>query len=443
MTTLLERIFALRSHGTTPGREVLAGLTTFAAMAYILAVNPEILAQTGMDRMALVSATALAAALGCFLMAALANYPIALAPGMGTNAYFAFIVVLGMGVPWQAALGLVFWNGVIFTLLSVSGLRTKVAECLPTAVQTGIQAGIGLFIALLGFKAAGIVVADPATLVTGGNIFRPTAFLALVGLLGMVVLTARRVPGAIILVMGAITVAGMFLVEGGRHVTSVPAQMAALPEHLSETFLALDLGFPFRDPREALPVIITLLLLDFFDSLGTIIGVSRRAKLVDADGRLPKIGQALTADALATMGGALFGTSTTTSYVESAAGIEAGGRTGLTAVVAGGCFLLALFFAPLIVRIPAAATAPALIMVGIIMTEALHELKGGALEDWAPAVLTTVLIPLTFSITHGLALGLLAYLAIGVCCGRARKIPALTYVLGLVFVGFYLLEQLG
>lgn len=440
---MLERLFALQAHGTTGAREAVAGLTTFAAMAYILAVNPEILAQTGMDRGSLVVATAVAAALGCFLMAALANYPIALAPGMGTNAYFAFIVVLGMGVPWPSALGLVFWNGLIFLVLSVSGLRTRVAQCLPGAIQTGIQAGIGLFIALLGFKAAGIVVADPATMVTGGDIFRPTALLALVGLVAMVVLTARRVPGAIILVIIALTLAGLFVHEGDGRVTSAPETITAWPAHGATTFFALDFWFPWREPLQALPVIMILLMLDFFDSLGTIIGVSRRAQLVGPDGTLPKMGRALSADALATMGGALCGTSTTTSYVESAAGIEAGGRTGMTSVVVGVCFLIALFFAPLISAVPAAATAPALIMVGILMAEALHELKGEMLETWAPALLTALLIPLTFSITHGIALGLLAYLAIAVCTCRARQVPALTYAVGAIFLVFYVLEQWG
>lgn len=439
---MLDRLFQFQENNTTLPKELLAGLTTFAAMAYILAVNPLILADAGMDRSTLVTVTGLAAAIGCFLMAASTNYPIALAPGMGTNAYFTFFIVLGMQVPWQGALALVFWNGVLFLILSVTGIRSKLVEALPHSIQIGIQCGIGFFIAFLGLQASGIVVDNPATLLGPGDFLAPAALLTILGLIAISVLTLKKVPGAIIGVILLITLVGLIIPNGDTHITAPPSGFASIPASIGSTFLQLDWLYPFRNFTETLPILLTLLLLDLFDSIGTIIGVSRRAKLVDSDGKLPKMGKALTADSLATIVGAMLGTSTNTSYVESAAGVEAGGRTGLTAVVVGICFLLALFFNPIISVIPAAATAPALIMVGIFMSQGFRELDFDDFSEVAPAILTALLIPLTFSIMKGIALGLIVYTFIVAVKGEAKKVPMLTYILTAVFIGFFVMDKM-
>ncbi len=441
--TWLDRMFALTANRSSVRQEVIAGITTFAAMAYVLAVNPAILAETGMDRGALVAATALAGVMGSLLMGCIANYPIALAPGMGTNSYFAYIIVLGAGVPWQAALGLVFWNGVIFLLLSVTGFRKQIAQSLPRALQIGIQCGVGFFIALLGFEAAGLVVAHPATLVTHGNLFHPPTLLSFIGLLLMAVLFIRGVKGGIILTILILAVVGLLVSDGDGAITELPDAVVSLPRDLSLLFAQLDLFYPFRNPLETLPIIFTLLLLDLFDSIGTIIGVSRRARLLDADGKLPRMDRALCADALATVGGAVIGVSTTTSYVESAAGVEAGGRTGLTSVVVALCFSLALFLSPVIAVIPSVATAPALILVGILMASGLRDLDYHDSAGVISATLTTLSIPLTFSITYGIAIGLSSYVVLMITSGRWREVPALTYGIMLFFLLFFAIESAG
>ncbi len=432
------KIFQLQQHHTNIGRELTAGLTSFAAMAYILAVNPSMLAQAGMDPQSVMMATGLAAAFGCFLMAAFTNYPIALAPGMGTNAYFTFIIVLGMGIPWQAALSLTFWNGVIFLALSVSGLRSKLAEAIPAGLQVGIQAGIGFFIAVLGMQAAGMVVASEATVFTHGDFTSTPILLALGGLALMAALTVLRVPGAILTSLAALTVVALFVTDSdGAPLATMPTTWLAMPGGIEATFLQLDWFYPFRHPS-SLQVMFVLLILDLFDSLGTIIGVSRRAQLVDADGRLPGMSRALSADACATMAGALLGTSTTTAYIESAAGIEAGGRTGLTSITVGVLFLLALFFHPLIAAIPAIATAPVLIFVGLLMGQSLRNIPYQDFTETITAVFTALAIPLFFSITHGLAIGLILYLILKSASGQARQIHWLTWFIGLLLVVFYL-----
>lgn len=434
---MLENLFQLKAKSTTPAKELMAGVTTFAAMAYILVVNPLILSNAGMDTQAVIMATGLAAAVGCFLMAFMTNYPIALAPGMGTNAYFAFIIVLGMGVSWQAALSLTFWNGIIFLILSVTGFRTRLAEAIPPGLQVGIQAGIGFFIALLGLKAAGIVESSPATIITHGEIAAPHIMLALGGLFLMCVLSARKVPGAILFSMTALALLG-FIVKGpeGTALTTAPDSVVGIPSGMGATFLQIEWLYPFTNPA-SLKILFVLLILDLFDSLGTIIGVSQRAKLVDAEGKLPKMDKALSADALATIVGALFGTSTTTSYIESAAGIEAGGRTGLTTIVVGILFLLSLFFYPLIAAVPAIATAPALIFVGLLMGQSLRNIPYDDYSETLTAVFTAIAIPLFFSITHGLAIGLILFLVLRVATGRAREVNWMTYLVGAIFVLFY------
>jgi len=438
MTALLERLFKLSAHGVTIRGEMVAGLTTFAAMAYILAVNPSILELAGMDRTGLVTVTALAAALGCFMMAALTNYPIALAPGMGTNAYFTFVICLGMQVPWQAALALTFWNGVVFLFLSVTGFRRQLAESLPDGVKIGIQVGIGFFIAFIGLKNVGIVVNNEATLVQIGEIASPGALLVLGGVVLMTWLTLKKVPGAILIAVATIALIGLVIPVGEGRITPLPAGIVSLPAPISETFFALDWLYPFTHWQTALPILLTLLILDLFDSVGTLVGVSRRAGLLDANGKMPKMGRALTADAFATMGGAALGTSTTTSYIESAAGIEAGGRTGLTSVVVGLCFLLALLFTPLLVAIPAVATAPALVMVGVFMAQGLKALRFDDLAEVTPAFLTMLMIPLTFSITEGIGLGILSYAAIQLLRGRWKDVPWLTWFIAVLFILHYI-----
>ncbi len=441
---MLDRVFRLSQNGTHARREIVAGLTTFAAMAYILALNPAILASggaTGMHLEGLITVTALAAAAGCFLMAALTNYPIAQAPGMGLNSYFAAIIVIQMGVPWEGALAMVFWNGVLFFALSITGLRTRIVHALPRPLHIGIQSGIGFFIAFIGFQNAGLVVDSAQTLVAEGNIFAPAPLCALVGLLLIIVLTRFRVPGAIIAVVLLITLAGLLIPTGNATLTARPDGVFSLPAGIGQTFFALDWLYPFRHFEAALPVIFTLLLLDLFDSIGTLVGLARQSGLMDKDGRMPKLGRALSADAAATVVGALLGTSTTTAYLESATGMQAGGRTGLTAVVTGLCFLFALFLTPVIGIIPAAATAPALIFVGLLMAKGLSELDYGNMLEAAPAVLTALLIPLCFSITGGIALGLLLYCAAMLLAGRGRELSWLTYVIAGVFVLFFILSQ--
>ncbi|EDY81946.1 putative permease subfamily [Verrucomicrobiia bacterium DG1235] len=434
---MLDRWFKLKAAGVTVKSEVLAGLTTFAAMAYILAVNPSILSAAGMPLPALITVTAIAAALGCFLMAAFTNYPIAQAPGMGTNSYFAFVICIGSGLSWQTALALTFWNGIVFLLLSVTGLRKRLAEALPNGIKVGIQVGIGFFIAFLGLKSVGIVVGHDATLVSIGDIKSPGSLLVLGGVALMTFLTLKRVAGALLITILVVTGIGLFIPMGEGTITALPDGVFSMPAGIGEVFMKLDILYPITHFSEVFDVLLTLLILDLFDSIGTLVGLSRRAKLVDENGSMPKMGRALTADAVATISGALLGTSTTTSYIESAAGIEAGGRTGLTTVTTGFCFLLALLFTPIILIIPAAATAPALVMVGIFMAQGLKELNFDDLTEVAPAFITMLMIPLTFSITEGIGLGLTLFTVITLLSGRLKEVPMLSHIITLVFVIYY------
>ena len=322
---MIDRLFRLKESGTTAGRELVAGLTTFAAMAYILAVNPNILKNAGMPEAALVTATALSAAIATALMALLTNFPLALAPGMGINAFFAFSVCIGMGIPWQSALGLVFINGCLFLLLSVTGVREKILAAIPYSMKIAVSAGIGLFIAFIGLENGGLIVANPATLVSMGDISKPDVALFAGGVLLTCIFVARGVPGAIILSMTAVTAAGLFVPDGkGGMVTSLPPTWVSWPASLEPTFLKLNFDLIFKDLLKALPIILTLLLVDMFDNIGTLIGVTRRAGLMDARGNVPRVGRALVADSIAAILSSLLGTSTVVSYIESAAGIQAG-----------------------------------------------------------------------------------------------------------------------
>ncbi len=433
---MLNRIFRLAEHQTTIGRELQAGLTTFAAMAYILAVNPDILAQTGMDKPALVTVTALTAAISTALMAALTNYPIALAPGMGINAFFTFTICLGRGVPWEEALGMVFVNGILFLLLTITGIREKIIAAIPPDLKIAVTCGIGLFIAFIGLKNGGIIVAHPDTFVAPGDFSSPRVALCLGGLALTIVLIARRLPGAIIAGILLTTLAGIFVPVGGNQtVTQLPEVLVSLPASPAPVFL--ELTFRFMTTSNAimlaLPLILTLLLVDMFDNLGTLIGVTKRAGFLRPDGSLPKAGRALLADSIATILSALAGTSTVVSYIESTAGVEAGGRTGLTTMTTAALMLIALFFTPLILAIPAAATAPALVVVGVFMMQSITEFDLRDFSVAAPAVLTILAIPLTFSIAEGIGLGLIAAALLALALRQRRRLSLTGYLMALIF----------
>jgi AGZA family xanthine/uracil permease-like MFS transporter len=448
---MLSRFFQLKRRGTTPLREVQAGLTTFAAMAYILAVNPSILAITGMDKGALVTVTAITAAVATLLMALFTNYPIAMAPGMGINAFFTFTIVLGHHLPWQEALGMVFVNGFIFLALSVTGVREKIMAAIPLSLKLAVTCGVGMFIAFIGLKNGGVIVANPATFVGPGDFTSGSAALTLAGIVFTAVLVARRVPGAIILGILAATIAGGFIPSGGGaggaaggaggRLTDLSGGIFSLPHSPAPIFLKLSFGFlthGWSKFMEAVPLIFTLLLVDLFDNIGTLIGVTKRAGFLDANGRLPGAGRALLADSIATILSALSGTSTVVSYIESASGVEAGGRTGLTTVTTALMMLLALFLTPLILAIPAAATAPALVIVGVFMMQSVIEIDMADFKTAAPAVLTIFAIPLTFSIAQGIGLGLICAALVALGLGRPRDLPAMGYgVAAMFFLSFF------
>ena len=423
---MLESLFRLRELGTSVRTECIAGLSTFLAMAYIMFVNPEILSAAGMPRDAVFVATCLAAALGSAIMGLYANYPIAMAPGMGLNAYFAFVVVGGLGYSWQAALGAVFVSGCLFVLVSLLRVREWIVNAIPRSLKLAISAGIGLFLALIGLKNAGIVAADPATYVTLGGLHAPAPLFAIAGLLLIVALEARRVTGGIILGILAVTIASIALGY------SPFAGVFSAPPSLAPTFLQLDLAAALDAGLVA--VVLTFFLVELFDATGTLIGVSHRAGLLDKDGKLPRLNRALLADSTAIVAGSVLGTSSTTAYIESAAGTAAGGRSGLTAVVVAALFLLALFLSPLAGSVPAYATAPALIYVAVLMSRGLAEIEWKDLTEAAPAVICAVAMPFTFSIAHGIAFGFVAYAGIKLLAGRAREVPLAVYVIAAVFV---------
>ncbi len=422
----LDRFFELSAHGTTVRTEVLAGITTFLTMAYIIFVNPMILADAGMDRDAVFVATCLAAAIGTAIMALAANYPIALAPGMGLNAFFTYGVVLGMGNSWQVALGAVFVSGVIFLLLSVLPVREWIINAIPKSLKMAISAGIGLFLGIIALKNAGIVVDNPATLVGLGDMTAHTTVLAVLGFVAMVALDRLKVPGAIIIAILGVSIVGMILGE------SQFGGIVSAPPSIAPTFLQMDILGALE--ASLWGVIFAFLFVDLFDTAGTLVGVAHRAGLLDAQGRLPRLRNALLADSVATVAGATMGTSTTTSYIESAAGIKAGGRTGLTALVTAVLFLLGLLFAPLATSIPAYATAPALLFVACLMARGLAELDWEDVTEYVPGVVAAVTMPLTFSIANGIAFGFVAYAAIKLLSGRPGEASIAVYVLAVLFV---------
>jgi AGZA family xanthine/uracil permease-like MFS transporter len=434
MSNFLEHFFKLKEKGTNLKTEFIAGLTTFAAMSYVLVVNPSILGAGGMPIEGLITVTAIAACLGTLLMALMTNYPIAMAPGMGLNAFFAFTICLTREIPWDAALGIVFWNGILFLLLSVSGVRTKIAEAIPAALKIGVQCGIGLFIAFIGLKNAGLVVDNPATFVTIGDLSDPATLLALAGIILTIVLVIRKVTGAILISVVVLSLIGAFIPVGDGYLTQHTNQFIGLPDDISSTFFAMDIMYPIEYFAETWDLIFALLFVNMFDTIGTLIGVSRRANLLDEQGKLPKMGKAMTADAVASVMGAAIGTSPVTSYVESAAGVSAGGRTGLTSVFVALCFILALFLTPLMKVIPLMATTPALIMVGILMMDSFRQLDFDDLTSLATATVALLAMPLTFSISEGIALGFITYVGIMLGTGRYKQVTVITYIMAAVFV---------
>ena len=423
---MLEKLFQLKAHNTNVRTEILAGVTTFLTMVYILFVNPAILGETGMDKGAIFVATCLAAAIGSALMGLIANYPIALAPGMGLNAFFTYTVVLHMGHTWQVALGAVFISATLFFLLSIFRIREWIVNSIPLPLRSAIAAGIGLFLALIALKEAGLVVDNPATLVGLGDLHSPGPLLAVLGFFLIVALEARRVTGAVmigILVVTAIAIGLGVTPFGG---------IVSMPPSLAPTFLELDIMGALDVGM--ISVIFAFLFVDLFDNTGTLIGVAKRAGLMSKDGHLPKMGRALIADSAAAMGGSLLGTSTTTSYIESASGVAAGGRTGLTAIVVAGLFLLALFFAPLAGTVPAFATAPALLFVAVLMTSGLAEIDWDDITVAAPVVITALAMPLTFSIANGIAFGFIAWVVIKALAGRFKELNPALVVLAAIFI---------
>ncbi len=430
---MLERLFHLADRGTTVRTEVLAGVTTFLTMAYIVVVNPAMLGQAGMPVAGVAVATCLAAAVGCLVMGFLANTPIALAPGMGLNAYFAFSVVLGMGVPWRTALGLVFISGVLFLLLTFTGVRQLIVKAIPRALFAAIAGGIGLFIAFIGLKSAGLVVASPATTVALGDLHSPAVLLALLGLAIMAALSVLKVRGAILAGVVATALAGwaLDLVPWAPQPYSV-ADMTATAFQLD---IPAALGIGGKGFALALlEILFVFLFVDLFDNIGTLVAVSKKAGLMAPDGAIPRLNRILIADATATVAGSLAGTSTVVSYIESASGVSAGGRTGLTAVVVGLLFVATMFVAPWAQLLPAAATAPALILVGAMMMTPLTEIEWDDPMIAIPAFLTLITIPLTFSIANGLAFGVIAFAALKLVARRVTRADVLLFALAALFV---------
>ena len=426
---MLEKFFNLKSNNTTVRTEVVAGITTFMTMAYILAVNPGILSSTGMDKNAVFTATALSALIATLVMALVAKLPFALAPGMGLNAFFAFTVVLGMGYTWEFALTAVFLEGIIFLILTAFNIRELIVNSIPLNVKHSVSAGIGLFIAFIGLVNAGIVVDNPATLVGLGSIKSHSALLALIGLVITGVLLAKRVKGALLIGILVSTLIGLPL-----GVTKIPEGFTffSVPPSLSPIFFKFQFHHIFT--VDMVVVLFTFLFVDMFDTVGTLVGVSSKADMLDKKGNVPRAKQALFADAIGTTFGAMLGTSTVTTYVESAAGVSEGGRTGLTALTVAGMFLIALFLAPVFTLIPGAATAPALILVGLFMLSPVAKINFNDYTEAIPAFLTIIMMPLTYSIAEGIVFGMLSYVLLKVLTGKFKDVSIVMYVLAVLFV---------
>ncbi len=422
---MLEKFFKLKENHTNVRTEIIAGITTFMTMAYIIFVNPDILSTTGMDKGAVMTATILSAGLTTILMGLVTNYPFALASGMGLNAFFAFVVAPQYG--WQAALGAVFVSGIVFLLLSVTRAIGYIDAAVPTTLKRAVSAGIGLFIAYIGLQNGGIIVADEATQVTLGDLTQPGPLLTLIGLLIITILMARKVKGAILIGILLTTVVSFFM--GIKEVPTGIGDIIGLPASLAPIALKLDLKAYLAVPFF---IIFSFLFVDVFDTMGTLLGTASRAGFLDEKGRLPRVNQAMLVDAIGTVGGALLGTSTVTTYVESTAGVSEGGRTGLTSVVTGVLLLLTLFLAPLAGLIPSQATAPALIIVGVLMVGGIMKINFDDFTEALPAFLTIIFMPLAYSIADGIAFGFIAYPVVKLVAGKGKEVHWLVYILAVV-----------
>lgn len=445
----MEKLFKLKEHNTTVKTEVMAGITTFLTMAYILAVNPNMLSASGMDNGAVFTATALASARQHFIMAFWANYPIALSAGMGLNAYFAYTVCLGQlqGIddPWKIALAAVLVEGIIFIILSFFKLRETIVNAIPENLKYGITSGIGLFIAFVGLKGAGVVVSDDSTLVALGNFGRPEVALCLIGILVIAVMNHYNVKGSILWgilitwVLGIIAqLTGWYVVDPDAGAASLIPSLSAssfIPPSISSTFCKFDFAWIGSHVSEFVVIVFSFLFVDMFDTIGTVIGVAEKADLLDEDGNLPRVGRVLMADAIGTVAGSMLGTSTVTSFVESSSGVAEGGKTGLTAMTTGILFLVALFLSPIFLAIPSFATAPALVIVGFFMASSIKKMEfDGDLADAVGGYLAFLMMPLTYSIANGIMFGVLAWFIIKVCTGQLKKIHPVMYIVCALFI---------
>ena len=445
----MEKLFKLKEHNTTVKTEVMAGITTFLTMAYILAFNPNMLSASGMDNGAVFTATALASALATFIMAFWANYPIALSAGMGLNAYFAYTVCLGQlqGIddPWKIALAAVLVEGIIFIILSFFKLRETIVNAIPENLKYGITSGIGLFIAFVGLKGAGVVVSDDSTLVALGNFGRPEVALCLIGILVIAVMNHYNVKGSILWgilitwVLGIIAqLTGWYVVDPDAGAASLIPSLSAssfIPPSISSTFCKFDFAWIGSHVSEFVVIVFSFLFVDMFDTIGTVIGVAEKADLLDEDGNLPRVGRVLMADAIGTVAGSMLGTSTVTSFVESSSGVAEGGKTGLTAMTTGILFLVALFLSPIFLAIPSFATAPALVIVGFFMASSIKKMEfDGDLADAVGGYLAFLMMPLTYSIANGIMFGVLAWFIIKVCTGQLKKIHPVMYIVCALFI---------
>ena len=429
---MLKKLFGFDSTKTTVRTEIVAGITTFLTMSYILAVNPTMFGELdGMPMGSVFTSTALAAIVGCLAMALIGKLPFGLAPGMGLNAFFVYSVCMGMGYSWQFALTAVLIEGLIFIVLTLTNVREAIVDAIPMSLRNAIGAGIGLFIAFIGLKSAGVVLDDGATLVALGDITSGSALLAFIGLIITGFLYARNVPGAILLGILLTMVIGIPLgVTEFRGVVSVP-------ESISPIFCKFEFDKIFS--VDMLVVVFTFFFIDMFDTVGTLVGVCTKANMIDEKGNIQRVKQAFMADSIATTVGAVLGTSTTTTYVESAAGVAQGGRSGLTAFVVGGCFVVALFFSPLFLSIPSAATAPALIIVGLLMMEQVKNIPFDDFSESIPAFVCMIMMPLTYSISNGILIGMITYVLMNVICGKFKKLSPAIYVLAVLFILKYIL----
>ena len=445
----MEKLFKLKEHNTTVKTEVMAGIITFLTMAYILAVNPNMLSASGMDSGAVFTATALASALATFIMAFWANYPIALSAGMGLNAYFAYTVCLGQlqGIddPWKIALAAVLVEGIIFIILSLFKLRETIVNAIPENLKYGITSGIGLFIAFVGLKGAGVVVSDDSTLVALGNFGRPEVALCLIGILVIAVMNHYNVKGSILWgilitwILGIIAqLTGWYVVDPDAGAASLIPSLSAssfIPPSISSTFCKFDFAWIGSHLSEFVVIVFSFLFVDMFDTIGTVIGVAEKADLLDEDGNLPRVGRVLMADAIGTVAGSMLGTSTVTSFVESSSGVAEGGKTGLTAMTTGILFLVALFLSPIFLAIPSFATAPALVIVGFFMASSIKKMEfDGDLADAVGGYLAFLMMPLTYSIANGIMFGVLAWFIIKVCTGQLKKIHPVMYIVCALFI---------